>query len=91
MSSVGWEALGQWSGDAARMEPLAGGAANDVWRVRVRGQRAVGGLGACSDAGLAWETALLHRLKRAGLTVKVPIPTAAGVRAGARSGAHAVG
>jgi hypothetical protein len=31
---VGWEVLGQWGQDVARIEPLAGGAANDVWSVR---------------------------------------------------------
>ena len=39
---VGWEALEQWGDDVARMEPLAGGVANDVWSVRVNG-RARGG------------------------------------------------
>ncbi|MEJ0017733.1 MAG: hypothetical protein WDN25_14445 [Acetobacteraceae bacterium] len=75
MSPVGWDALGQWGDDAARIEPLAGGVANDVWRVRVRGHRAVGRLGARSAADLAWEAALLHHLDRAGLSVPVPIPT----------------
>jgi Ser/Thr protein kinase RdoA (MazF antagonist) len=75
MWPVGWEALGQWGEDAARLEPLAGGVANDVWSVRVDGRRAVGRLGARSDADLAWETALLQHLDRAGLTVPVPIPT----------------
>ena len=42
MWQVGWEALSQWGGDAARIEPLAGGAANDVWSVRVNGRIAVG-------------------------------------------------
>ena len=37
MSAVGWEALGQWGEDVARIEPLAGGIANDVWSVRVHG------------------------------------------------------
>jgi Ser/Thr protein kinase RdoA (MazF antagonist) len=36
---------------------------------------AVGRLGTRSDADLAWETALLQYLDRAGLTVPVPIPT----------------
>jgi Ser/Thr protein kinase RdoA (MazF antagonist) len=49
--------------------------ANDVWSVRVDGRRAVGRRGARSDADLAWETALLRRLDRAGLTVPVPITT----------------
>ena len=78
MSPVGWEALGQWGEDAARIEPLAGGVANDVWSVRVHGHLAVGRLGARSDADLAWETGLLVHLDRAGLTVPVPIPTTDG-------------
>lgn len=72
---MGWEALAQWGNDAARIEPLTGGVANDVWSVRVNGHRAVGRLGARSDADLAWETALLQFLDRAGLTVPAPIPT----------------
>src|SRR5215475_6992450 len=56
---VGWEALEQWGDDVARIEPLAGGVANDVWSVRVYGHLAVGRLGARSDADLAWETKLL--------------------------------
>jgi hypothetical protein len=55
---MGWEALGQWGEDVARIEPLAGGVANDVWRVRVSGHLAVGRLGGRSDADLAWETEL---------------------------------
>src|SRR6185295_17085310 len=75
MSSVGWEALGQWGEDAACVEPLTGGVANDVWRVRVHGHLAVGRLGRRSDADLAWETGLLQYLDREGLTVPGPIPT----------------
>ncbi len=75
---MGWEALGQWGADAVRIEPLTGGVANDVWRVRVNGQLAVGRLGSRSDADLAWETALLHHVARHGLTVPVPIPTTDG-------------
>jgi Ser/Thr protein kinase RdoA (MazF antagonist) len=75
MAAVGWEKLDQWGEDATRIEPLAGGVANDVWSVRVHGQLAVGRLGARSDADLAWETELLHHLDREGLTVPVPIPT----------------
>ena len=75
---MGWEALGQWGEDAARIEPLAGGVANDVWRVRMQGQFAVGRLGARRDADLAWETALLQHLDREGLTVPVPISTTDG-------------
>jgi Ser/Thr protein kinase RdoA (MazF antagonist) len=72
---MGWEALGQWGDDVARIEPLAGGVANEVWSVRVGGHLAVGRLGGRSDADLAWETALLQYLDREGLTVPVPIPT----------------
>jgi hypothetical protein len=43
---MGWEALKQWGDDVARIEPLAGGVANDVWSVRVNGHLAVGRLGA---------------------------------------------
>ncbi len=75
---MGWEALGQWGEDAVRIEPLTGGVANDVWRVRIRGQVAVGRLGSRSDADLAWETALLQHLDREGMAVPVPIPTSDG-------------
>src|SRR3954453_8375502 len=75
---MGWEALAQWGDDVARIAPLAGGVANDVWSVRVGGRLAVARLGARSDACLAWEPALVHHLDREGLTVPVPIPTAAG-------------
>src|SRR5271156_1970639 len=75
MWSVGWEALKQWGDDVARLEALAGGVANDVWKVRVNGHLAVGRLGARSDADLAWETELLQHLDRRGLTVPLPIPT----------------
>jgi Ser/Thr protein kinase RdoA (MazF antagonist) len=75
---VGWETLGLWGEDVGRIEPLAGGVANDVWSVRVRGHLAVGRLGATSDADLAWETRLLQHLDREGLTVPVPIPTTDG-------------
>ena len=78
MSPAGWQALGRWGEDAARIEPIAGGVANDVWRVRVSGRLAVGRLGARSDADLAWETGLLQHLDREGLAVPVPIPTADG-------------
>ena len=75
---MGWEALDQWGDDAARIAPLAGGVANQVWSVRVRGQLAVGRLGARSDADLAWETDLLRHLDREGMTVPLPIATTAG-------------
>ena len=75
---MGWEALEQWGDDVARIEPLTGGVANDVWSVRVNGRLAVGRLGARSDADLAWETELLQHLDREGLTVPVPIPTTDG-------------
>jgi Ser/Thr protein kinase RdoA (MazF antagonist) len=75
---MGWEALKQWGDDATRIEPLAGGVANQVWSVRVNGQLAVGRLGARSDADLAWETGLLQFLDQAGLTVPLPIATKSG-------------
>ena len=78
MWPVGWEALEQWGDDVARGEPLAGGVSNEVWRVRGNGQPAIGRLRARSDADLAWETELLRRLDREGLTVPVPIPTMEG-------------
>ena len=78
MSPVGWEALRLWGDDAVRIGPLAGGVANDVWNLRIRGTRAVGRLGARSHADLAWEAALLQHLDRQGLTVPVPIPTVDG-------------
>lgn len=73
-----WEALKRWGDDAVRVEPLAGGVANDVWSLRISGERAVGRLGTRSDADLAWETGLLRYLDRQGLTVPVPIPTTDG-------------
>lgn len=75
---MGWDALGQWGDHIARIAPLTGGVANDVWSLRVNGQPAVGRLGARSDADLAWETKLLQHLDRGGLTVPLPIPTADG-------------
>jgi hypothetical protein len=47
---MGWDALDQWGDDVARIEPLSGGVANDVWSVRIDGQVAVGRLGIRSDA-----------------------------------------
>jgi Ser/Thr protein kinase RdoA (MazF antagonist) len=75
---MGWDALAQWGDDVARIEPLTGGVANDVWSVRLDGRLVVGRLGRRSDADLAWETALLRHLDREGLTVPVPIPTTDG-------------
>lgn len=75
MAAFGWETLEKWGEDVVRIEPLAGGVANDVWSLRVHGQLAVGRLGSRSDADLTWETELLQHLDRAGLTVPVPIPT----------------
>ena len=75
MWRVGWETLNQWGDVVTRIEPLAGGVANDVWSLNVDGQLAVGRLGARSDEDLAWETELLQYLDREGLTVPVPIPT----------------
>jgi Ser/Thr protein kinase RdoA (MazF antagonist) len=75
---VGWEALGQWGENVARIEPLAGGVANDVWSVWVDGRLAVGRLGGRGDADLGWETELLQYLDREGLAVPVPIPTTDG-------------
>ncbi|MEV0313651.1 phosphotransferase enzyme family protein [Nonomuraea fuscirosea] len=75
---MGWETLKRWGADVARVEPLTGGVANDVWSVRVGGRLAVGRLGGRSDADLAWETELLRYLDREGLTVPVPIPTTDG-------------
>src|SRR5262249_14265775 len=75
---MGWEALEQWGDDVARIEPLAGGVANDVGCGRVNDPRAVGRLGTRSDADRTWETELLVRLDREGLTVPLPIPTTDG-------------
>lgn len=75
MAGLGWETLGQWGEDVVRIEPLAGGVANDVWSLRIHGKLAVGRLGSRSDADLTWETELLQHLDRAGMSVPVPIPT----------------
>lgn len=75
---MGWDALGRWGEDVARIEPLTGGVANDVWSVRLGGRVVVGRLGARSDEDLAWEVALTTHLDRAGVAVPVPIPTTDG-------------
>ena len=75
---MGWDALGQWGDDVARVERLTGGGVNEVWSVRVKGQLAVARLGRRSKADLGWETELLQHLDRAGMNVPVPIPTADG-------------
>lgn len=75
---MGWDALAHWGDDAERIEPLSGGVANDVWKVRVGGRVAVGRLGGRSDADLAWETELLRFLDDHGLAVPVPIATVDG-------------
>ncbi|MCO8277081.1 phosphotransferase [Actinoplanes sp. TRM 88003] len=75
---MSWEALGQWGEDAVRLEKITAGVANDVWRVRVGGQLAIGRLGRRRDADLAWETGLLQHLDREGLTVPRPVPATDG-------------
>ena len=75
---MGWDALGQWGDNIARIAPFTGGVANEVWSLRVNGHLAIGRLGARSDADLAWETKLLQHLDRGGLTVPLPIPTVDG-------------
>ena len=72
---MSWESLSQWGPDAVRLERLAGGSSNDVWSVRIGGERAVARLGTRSAADLAWEAGLLLHLDRHGLCVPVPIPT----------------
>lgn len=39
MAAFGWETLEQWGEDVVRIEPLAGGVANDVWSLRVQGKQ----------------------------------------------------
>ena len=68
---MGWDALKLWGEDAERVEKLTGGVANDVWRVHVGGEIAVGRLGRRSDADLAWEAALLQHLDRNGMSVLI--------------------
>jgi Ser/Thr protein kinase RdoA (MazF antagonist) len=75
---MGWDSLKQWGDDVTLIERLAGGVANDVWSVRLHGQLAVARLGVRSDADLAWETELLVRLDREGMTVPVPVSTTDG-------------
>lgn len=75
MTALGWEILRLWGEDVARIEPLVGGVANDVWSVHVNGRLAVGRLGTRSDADLKWETELLQYLDREGMSVPVPMPT----------------
>jgi len=75
---MGWDKLALWGRDATRIERLSGGVANDVWRVRIRGDLAVARLGTRSDADLTWEAELLQHLNRQGLSVPVPIPTTDG-------------
>ena len=72
---MGWDALRQWGRDAQRLHPLSGGTENDVWEVRVAGQRAVARLGTRSAPELLWEVELLRYLAAQGLTVPMPIPT----------------
>ena len=72
---MGWDELERWGAEAVRIEPLTGGVANEVWRVRVGGEIAVARLGRRSDADLAWETELLVHLDRVGVAVPAPIPT----------------
>src|SRR4051794_36766407 len=61
-----------------RIQPLAGGVANEVWSVRIDGRLAVARLGNRSDPDLAWETQLLRYLDQQGLIVPTPIPTTDG-------------
>ena len=75
---MGWEALANWGGDVEPIEQLTGGGANDVWSLHIEGRLAVGRLGTRSDAGLRWETDLMHYLDDHGLSVPVPIPTTDG-------------
>ena len=75
---MGWDALKHWGDDVARIEPMLGGIANEIWSVPLNGQLAVGRLGTRSDPDLRWETDLLRRLDRDGLTVPAPIPTTDG-------------
>ncbi len=75
---MGWEALELWGANVARIEPLVGGLANDVWSVRIQGRLAVARLGSRNDSDLAWEAELLQYLDGKGLAVPVPIPTTEG-------------
>lgn len=75
---MSWKSLKEWGASAEQIEPLTGGIANDVWRVRVNGVRAVGRRGTRSDADLDWETKLMIYLDQNGFTVPIPIPTTDG-------------
>lgn len=78
---MGWEALGHWGEDAARIEPLAGGVANDVWSVRVQGtlRSVVSVRGATLISGGRPSSSNTSTMKVC-LTVPVPIPTTGGRR-----------
>lgn len=80
MTGMGWKALAEWGPMVERVERLTGGAANDVWTVRLGDRLVVGRLGSRSDDDLAWETDLLIHLDAAGLSVPTPIPTPDGRR-----------
>ena len=72
------KALEQWGDDVARVEPLAGGVANDVWRVRTTGtSRLVVSVPGATLISRG-RPRLLQHLDREGLTVPVPIPTTDG-------------
>ena len=75
MSPVGWDALGQWGEDVARIEPLAGGVANDVWRVRVHGHLAVwlfAGSGPMAILGVVISQVLQNQLSNAASSTSRP-------------------
>lgn len=74
-SDSSWDVLKAWGDCAERLEPLTGGVANDVWRIRLNGEIAVARLGTRSDADLDWETKLLQYLDQQGMLVPTPIPT----------------
>lgn len=72
---MGWHNLKHWHADAEVLEPLTGGVANDVRKVRLGEIIAVARLGTRSDADLNWETSLLAFLDENGLGVPRAIPT----------------